>query len=132
MNVPLHPTADRIWPVTLAIDALDHLSLSQRDLPIGYVDRNDAWCAIWELAENKQSPPKIDFDHEIVLFIKNTVYLNRLKLTGVHLDDGTLNLEMRNSRSARPIRDKFHAVFFVMPRSGIDSVRLGNQSLSVQ
>lgn len=128
----LPPDADRTWTVTLPIEALDCLLPSQSDLQVGVVRQPDAWKAIWELTNQNQSTPKIDFDREIILFVKNTVYLNRIKLTHVHLDDRTLNLETRNSRSARPIRDKFHAVFLVMPRSGIASVRLGDQIFSIK
>src|SRR5439155_26155673 len=68
------------WSGTFKASELNSLPEGQRDSRVGYIADAQTFERVWEAftpnAENPKGVPKIDFKKDIVLFLRNTQFLN--------------------------------------------------------
>ena len=111
--------------------ALDVLPEDQREAGVGSIASLKLFAAVWEILQPGQQQPDIDFADQIVLFVRNTVYYNAIRIGGVKVTDGVAEILAMETMSARPIEDKVGFSMAVVPRSGIRAVRNGDELIAL-
>ncbi|MGB7344460.1 MAG: hypothetical protein WBD20_09625 [Pirellulaceae bacterium] len=110
---------------------LKYLPEAQRSNRIGYIHQQATWAAAWKSWHPEHPVPAVDFETEIVVWVRNTRYLNRIQLGGVRVEDATAIIAAQETRSAKPIVSELHCVMFVLPRKGIDCLSDGKVSVEL-
>ena len=83
-----------------------------------YVKDREIWQKLWKSFQlrDKGELPEIDFENQTIVVVKNTNFLNRIRVTGARRVDGRLVVDFSETRSARPIRQEVYAVMFAVPK----------------
>ncbi|MGD9303228.1 MAG: hypothetical protein PVF79_03130, partial [Desulfobacterales bacterium] len=71
------------WIGEYPVARLDRLPEAQRDTPIGFINDPDIFRAVWQAFKPKAELPKLDFDHNMVIFIRNVRFFNRTRILKV-------------------------------------------------
>src|SRR5207248_11422237 len=107
---------------------LNSLPEGQRDSRVGYIADAQTFERVWEAftpnAENPKGVPKIDFKKDIVLFLRNTQFLNSFSSVKVHLNDGKASIAAISTRTAQKINDRLNMVVLVIPRKQVRELEL--------
>ena len=103
----------------LPVSALAVLPEGQRDQPIGYLSNQRQLDAVLQyLPDDDKSLPFVDFSTQLVLFVRNTVFYNRLSIGQVLRKGETLTILAMETMSARPITDKVAISLAVIKSDG--------------
>jgi len=119
----------RSWQGDFPVNQLERLPEVQG---VGYIGDTQTFGAVWAAFKPGEEVPKIDFNNELVLFVRNTQFYNRVSIGRVNVTDGVAEVLAMETMSARPIEDKVAMSLAVIPRLGVRGVRSGNQIISVQ
>ena len=122
---------DCIWNQLMPVEAVQHLPQPQQPNRLGYIADAKTWARVWQAWHPGLTVPQVDFNTEIVVWIRNTRYLNHIKLAGVGLKDETAVVAARETRSAKPIEAELHCVMFVLRRKGVERLSDGSKSIVV-
>jgi hypothetical protein len=119
------------WAGSYPTARLDHLPEGQQETATGVL--GDPWelSEVWRVWKPGVSTPPVDFDREIVLFARNTRYLNRLRIGAITLRDGLASVETIETRSAIPIEDECFLAMAVVPRAGLHRADTGTGAVDV-
>jgi hypothetical protein len=122
---------DRVWNKLMPVATVQCLPQQQQANRLGYIANAKDWAKIWQSWHPEHTVPKVDFKTEIVVWIRNTRYLNHIKLAGVQVKDSTAVVAARETRSAKPIKDELHCLMFVLNRKGVKRLSDGSKSIEV-
>ena len=120
------------WIGEYPVARLDQLPEAQRDTPIGFINDPDIFRAVWQAFKPKDEPPKLDFDHNMVIFIRNVRFFNRTRILKVVLTDGIADIVAMETRSALPIEDKMAMALAEIPKKGVRAVRTKKHLIPVR
>ncbi len=120
------------WNGEYPVTQLDRLPEGQRNTPAGYIDDPAIFRAAWQALKFTEVPPEIDFDHHMVIFVRNVTFFNRLRIFKVSLTDGIADIMAMETRSALPIEDKVAMALAAIPKKGIRAIRSGNLLVPVR
>jgi hypothetical protein len=123
---------NKAWVGMLPIESVLLLPKVTRDHRIGIIDKEEIWSKIWKAHQPDEKQPKVDFDSQVVVFIKNVRHLNRITLVSAELDDGLLTIRSKQTRSARPIRGRVHCVLIIVQRVGIRQISDGRTKIVIE
>jgi hypothetical protein len=116
------------WQGTFPMASMKLLAKDQQASRMAFVGSSEQWSKVWKAFDAEGKQPKVDFDKNIVVMVKNVRYLNRIFVANATLDAGTLKVVAGETRTARPIGDHVHCAMFVVPRAGIDKISDGGRS----
>jgi hypothetical protein len=134
-NVPSVATTVPIinhWIGEYPVARLDRLPEAQRNTPVGFINDASMFRAVWQAFKPKDEPPKLDFDHNMVIFIRNVRFFNRIRILKVVLTDGIADIVAMETRSALPIIDKLAMALAEIPKKGVRAVRSGKHLIQVR
>jgi hypothetical protein len=117
------------WQGSFPTASMKLLAKDQQASRVAVVDDAKQWSKIWKAFDSEAKQPKVDFDKNIVVMVKNVRFLNRIFVGGATLDGGILKVSAGETRTARPIRDKVYCALFVVPKEGIEKISDGGRSL---
>ena len=124
---PLKPSQQ--WSGFYPVKQLTLLPAKQQKSPVGAIQDMKTWQAIFQALQPEMETPKIDFEKQIVVFARNTRFVNRILGLSGQLDEGTLTIRYASTRTARPIVDQLFMVVAVFPRDGIEKISNGQQTV---
>jgi hypothetical protein len=116
------------WQGTFPTARLKLLAKGHQASRVAFIAEGKQWSQVWKAFDAEAKEPKIDFDKNIVVMVKNVRFLNRIFVGNATLDDGTLKVLAGETRTARPINDRVHCAMFVVPRAGIKKISDGGRS----
>ncbi|MGD8716650.1 MAG: Gmad2 immunoglobulin-like domain-containing protein, partial [Desulfobacterales bacterium] len=134
-NVPSPATIIPVinhWIGEYPVARLNRLPEAQRDTPIGFINDANMFRAVWQAFKPKDEPPKLDFDHNMVIFIRNVRFFNRTRILKVVLTDGIADIVAMETRSALPIEDKMAMALAEIPKKGVRAVRTKKHLIPVR
>jgi hypothetical protein len=120
------------WQGDFPIKALGRLPENQSSNPAGYLRDAKTFAAIWEVLKPGEKLPDIEFSSQLVLFVRNTQFYNRVSIGRVSVTDGIAEVLATETMSAMPIENKAAMALAVVPRKGIRAVRSGERIIPIQ
>jgi hypothetical protein len=119
------------WSGDYPVADLDRLAPGQRQLPGGYIGNATEFADLWQAFKPEEPLPEVDFDRNLVVFVRNTTFYNRVNIFKVTLRDGIAEVLAMETLSALPIEDKVAMALAVIPRAGIRFIAVGGERISV-
>jgi hypothetical protein len=127
MDVPLVAQ----WAGDYPVAELIRLPKAQRRSGVGCIDDRDRFESVWKVFKAGEPVPQVDFDRNLVVFVRNTEFYNRIRIGKAILTDGVLSLLAMETRSAMPIEDQVAMSLAVVPRAGIASIQAGADRIAL-
>lgn len=120
------------WSGDFPVARLDLLPADQRKQGIGYIADHDVFEGVWTVFKPREAQPDIDFAKQLVLFVRNTQYFNRISIGKVMVKEGTAELLAMETLSALPIEDKVAMALVVVARRGITGLQTGSIVMPIE
>jgi hypothetical protein len=136
----------QIWSGDYPVSQLDFLPEAQNDSPVGIpdflpkalhnspvgiIDNEFTFGHVWLVFKPGEDVPVIDFKVNLVLYVRNTQFYNRINIGKVKLENGVAEIVSMETLSARPIEDKVAMSLVVVPRKGITGLKSGDTVIPV-
>lgn len=122
----------QVWAGNLPLAALEDLPAAQRSAPIGYIDSADTFALIWQSLQDQPAVPEVDFDKELVVFVRNRDYFNAIRIGAVRLDGGVAEILAMETLTSRPITDMVGFSMAVVEKEGIEAVAAGEMRIEIE
>ena len=119
------------WQGDYPVDQIQLLPEKQRQQAGGFIDDAETFAGIWKAFNPGEAVPEIDFKGNIVLFVRNTHFFNRISIGKVNVTNGVAQVLAMETMSAMPIEDKVAMSLVVVPRSGITAIQTGDEIFPV-
>ena len=95
----------------------------QREHGVGCIKDAETFEAVWKVFKPGDAVPEIDFRANMVLFVRNMQFYNRISIGQVNITDGVAEVLAMETMSARPIEDRAAMSLAVISRKGITAVQ---------
>ena len=116
----------------LPVSVLTLFPQGMQNQPVGYFSNQQQLDTVLQsIQADGKTLPVVDFSSQIVLFVKNTVFYNRLRIGQVSREDVTLTILAMETMSAMPIEDKVAISLAVIERDGAQFIVAGGQRLEI-
>jgi hypothetical protein len=113
----------RTWTGGYPVAELGRLPAAVRETPVGFIADQDTLADVWEAFQPGLPPPRVNFEQELVLFVRNVDFYSRLSVLQVAVDEGVAQPVVRWNKAELPVTDEAAMVMVLVPRSGIHAVR---------
>jgi hypothetical protein len=119
------------WQGDYPIDALKRLPAGQQEAATGYIEDAPTFTSVWRAFEPGEAVPQVDFEHDLVVFARNVHFYNRTRIVRVQITDGALQVLAAETMSAAPIEGEVAMALAVIPRTGVEAIRVGERRVSL-
>ena len=137
-NLPREASAGRIeveikhsWNGDFPVDQLALLAEKADQKGAGYFGDAHTFKAVWSIFKPGGHEPDVDFNENLVIFVRNIQYYNRIMIGKVILKDGVASVMAMETLSARPIEEVVALSMVVISREGVDVIQLRDGVLQV-
>jgi hypothetical protein len=120
------------WQGDYPVAQLKWLPEKQRELAVGFIDEAETFEDVWKAFNPGEAIPEIDFKANLVLFVYNTQFYNRISVGKVNVTNGVAELLAMETMSALPIEYKAAMSIVVVVRKGILGIQAGHEVISVK
>jgi len=114
------------WSGDYPVDRLALLPDGQRDSSAGFIDNAETLASVWKNFTPGETVPAVDFTQNLILFVRNTQFYNRISIGRVVMKDGMAEIEAMETMSAMPIEEKVGMSLAVVPRKNIRKIKTGD------
>ena len=121
----------RSWNGLYPVAALELLPEELHKNRMGFIRDKDNWAAVWKAFRPEQRLPRIDFKNEVIVFVKNVRFLNRIAVRSASVEAGTLTIHVRETRTARPISEHVYCAIVVVDRQGIKQLTVNGVTIPI-
>lgn len=111
------------WQGDYPVDRLATLSESADQPGIGYIADSKLFGMVWVAFKPGESEPGIDFEENLIIFVRNIQYYNRIQIGKIKLENGVAEVLAMETLSARPIEDMVAISMAVVSRKGITGIQ---------
>ena len=111
------------WQGDYPVVQLHLLPKDQREHGVGCIKDAETFEAVWKVFKPGDAVPEIDFRANMVLFVRNMQFYNRISIGQVNITDGVAEVLAMETMSARPIEDRAAMSLAVISRKGITAVQ---------
>jgi len=119
------------WQGDYPTAQLDLLPGNQRENSVGFISNAEIFEAVWNAFKPEKAVPHIDFNTNVVLFVKNTRFYNRIRIGKVNVKNGVAEVLAMETMSAMPIEDTVAMSMVVVSRQGITGVQSGDGIIQI-
>lgn len=124
------PVSQR-WSGDYPVAELGRLPAGQQATGVGFFSTQAHFEAAWSAFKPGEAVPAVDFDGNIVVFVRNVSFYNRTNIVKTDLKDGVLNVLAMETMSANPITNRVAMAMAVVPRQGIRFIQAGATRLPI-
>jgi hypothetical protein len=131
----IHPGEAEIlqsWQGDYPVARLDLLPENQREEAVGFISDAKTFKDLWKAFQPGEAVPEIDFNTNLILFVRNTQFYNRISIGKVNVTDGVAELLAMETRSARPIEEKVAISLVEIPRKGVNAIQIGDRKIPIK
>jgi len=119
------------WQGDFPVKYFELFSNEQREQALGFIDDEITFTNIWKHFKPGQDIPEINFQDNFILFARNTKFYNRISIGQVKVKDGVAEILAMETMSAIPIEDHVALSLVLIKRQGINAIRVGNETISI-
>jgi hypothetical protein len=119
------------WQGDYPVDQLKRLPEKQREKAVGFIDDSKTFAGVWKAFKKGEAVPEIDFKANLVLFVRNTQFYNRISIGKINVTNGVAELLAMETMSAMPIEDKVAMSMVLVERKGIKGLKSGDSIIQV-
>ncbi len=119
------------WQNDFPVAQLKLLPEKQREQAVGFMNDAKNFKDVWKAFKPGEAVPDIDFKANLVLFVRNTQFYNRISIGKVKVKDGVAEVLAMETMSAMPIEDKVAMSLVVVPREGTTAIQSGDKIIPI-
>ena len=119
------------WKGDFPVDQLNLLPEGQREQAVGFIGDAETFAGVWKAFKKGEAVPEIDFKANLVLFVRNTQFYNRISIGKINVTNGVAELLAMETMSAMPIEDKVAMSMVLVERRGIKGLKSGDSIIQV-
>ena len=126
------PTApipiSQTWAGDLPVAALNQLPAALRDTGVGFIRDPQVLTSLVQAIRPNPEGIRFDPTREMVVFVRNTAFYNRIRIGSFRLDHGVMEIIALETRAARPITDTVAIALAVVSTEGVRELKTGVDS----
>ena len=119
------------WQGDYPVNKIEVLPEKQHEQAVGFIDVAETFENVWRAFKPGEDSPNVDFKANMALFVRNTQFYNRIRISKVNVKNGVAEVLAMETMSAMPIEDKVAMSLVVVARSGITAIQTGGEIISV-
>lgn len=119
------------WSGDFPVAELGRLPAGQQNTVTGYIGDMETFIPVWEVFQQGEIVPDVDFSKNIIVFSRNVQFYNRTAIFKVMLQNSTAEILAMETMSALPIEDKVAMAMAIIPRKGVKSIQAGSAKIEV-
>jgi hypothetical protein len=119
------------WQGNYPSNQLNLLPEGQREQVVGYINDTELFSVIWQHFKPGEDTPAIDFNTHLVLFVRNTMYYNRISIGKITMNNGVLDVLAMETMSAMPIEENVALSLAMIPLKGITAINVGDKKVTI-
>lgn len=120
------------WQGDYPVAELHRLPPNQRQRAVGFIADANTVADVWAAFKPGEAVPEIDFSTQLVLFVRNTDFYNRISIARVTVAGGVAEVLAMQTLSALPIEDKVAMSMAVVDRTAISAIQTAAGAIPVQ
>ena len=120
------------WQGDYPVDRLTALPENTGQQGIGYIADPKRFGRVWAIFKPGESEPGIDFEENLIIFVRNIHYYNRIQIGKIKLENGVAEVLAMETLSARPIEDVVAISMAVVSRKGITGIQARDGVVKVE
>jgi hypothetical protein len=117
------------WRGDYPVTQLHLLPEKQREQAVGFIGDTKTFEHVWKAFKPGENVPEIDFKTNLVLFVRNIQFYNRISIGKVNVANGMAEVLAMETMSAMPIEDKVAMSLVVVARKGLKGLKTGGEIL---
>ena len=119
------------WSGKFPVAQLPIFPVEMQQNKVACVVNADQWALVWAALDMQDDLPKIDFEKNFIVMVKNVRFVNRISIMRVTQTSDTLSVMAMETRTARPIDKVVLCALAVVPRAGVKKVSGGGAAVSL-
>jgi len=113
----------KAWHGDYPVVEIDRLPEEAEHPGIGYIADDKTFENIWAAFKPGEETPDVDFKSNLVFFVRNIQYFNRISIGKVKLKEGIAEIIAMETLSARPIEDVVAMSMALVSKIGIRGIK---------
>ena len=120
------------WQGDYPVIELNLMPEKQRNQAVGFISDDRTFESVWKNFKPGEIVPAINFKNNLVLFVRNTQFYNRISIAKVSVTNGVAEVLAMETMSAIPIEDKAAMSLAVVSRQGIAAIKSDDEIIPVE
>jgi hypothetical protein len=121
------------WVGDYPVAQLDRLPAGQSQSRVGYIGDAETFASVWQVLKPGTALPQVDFNKNLVVFVRNITLYHPTLVEKVTLKDGVAEIVAAQPLTpAEPIGDRVALGLAVVPREGVKFIHTDNEQIPVR
>jgi hypothetical protein len=121
------------WAGDYPVAQLDRLPVGQRQSRVGYIGEAETFASVWQVLKPGTALPQIDFNKNLVVFVRNVKSYHPTLVEKVTVKDGVAEIVAAEPLTpAQPIEDRVAIGLAVISREGLKFIHADNEQIPVR
>jgi hypothetical protein len=121
------------WVGDYPVAQLDRLPVGQSQSRVGYIGDAETFASVWQVLKPGTALPQVDFNKNLVVFVRNVTLYHHTLVEKVTLKDGVAEIVAAQPLTpAEPIRDRVALGLAVVPREGLKFIQADSEQIPVR
>ena len=121
------------WTGDYPVAQLDRLSAGQSQSSVGYIGDAETFASVWQVLKPGTALPQVDFNKNLVVFVRNVKLYHPTLVEKVTLKDGIAEIVAAEPLTpAEPIEDRVALGLAVISREGLKFIHADNEQIPVR
>ncbi len=121
------------WVGDYPVAQLDRLPVGQSQSGVGYIGDAETFASVWQVLKPGTALPQVDFNKNLVVFVRNVKLYHHTLVEKVTLKDGVAEIVAAQPLTpAQPIEDRVAMGLAVISREGLKFIHADNEQIPVR
>ena len=121
------------WAGDYPVAHLERLPAGQRQASVGYIGDAETFASVWQVLKPGTALPQVDFDKNLVVFVRNVKSYYHTLVEKVTLKDGVAEIVAAQSLTpVQPVEDRVAMGLAVISRAGLKFIHADNEQIPVR
>jgi hypothetical protein len=121
------------WVGDYPVAQLDRLPAGQSQASVGYIGDAETFASVWQILKPGTALPQVDFNKNLVVFVRNVKLYHHAIVEKVTLKDGVAEIVAAAPLTpAEPIQDRVAMGLAVISREGLKFIHADNGQIPVR